>query len=132
MCYNHKMHVLAYLSSHVRQWTSIGKIPDAMRSSIGGFRSLDSSFLITSTIHFQSAQLANMQCRNNSVQRLKFVLMQHVSTKQLEWIWSDQCTSLLEQHSTVQLVGHLLHFERWFPVNLWLFCLLPLNLCFHS
>lgn len=35
----------AYLSSLSRQWTNIGRIPDLMRSSMGGLRSLDSSFL---------------------------------------------------------------------------------------
>lgn len=34
-----------YLSSLSRQFTSLGRIPDLMRSSIGGLRSLDSSFL---------------------------------------------------------------------------------------
>ena len=36
---------VTYLSSHVRQCTSIGRIPDPIRLSIGGLRSLDSNFL---------------------------------------------------------------------------------------
>lgn len=34
-----------YLSSLSRQWTSIGRIPDFIRSSMGGLRSLDNNFL---------------------------------------------------------------------------------------
>lgn len=34
-----------YLSSLCRQWTRIGRIPDLIRSSMGGLRSLDSNFL---------------------------------------------------------------------------------------
>lgn len=34
-----------YLSSLSRQFTSLGRMPDLMRSSMGGLRSLDSSFL---------------------------------------------------------------------------------------
>lgn len=35
----------AYLSSLSRQCTSIGRIPDLIRSSMGGLRSLDNNFL---------------------------------------------------------------------------------------
>lgn len=35
----------SYLSSLSRQFTSLGRMPDLMRSSMGGLRSLDSSFL---------------------------------------------------------------------------------------
>ena len=41
-----------YLLSLSRHSTRIGRIPDEMRSSIGGFLSLDSSFLITSIDHY--------------------------------------------------------------------------------
>lgn len=34
-----------HLSSLSRQFTSLGRMPDLMRSSMGGLRSLDSSFL---------------------------------------------------------------------------------------
>lgn len=39
------LNVAFYLSSLSRQFTSLGRMPDLMRSSIGGLRSLDSSFL---------------------------------------------------------------------------------------
>lgn len=42
---DHSFKCGAYLSSLSRQFTSLGRMPDLMRSSIGGLRSLDSSFL---------------------------------------------------------------------------------------
>jgi hypothetical protein len=38
--------IQTYLSSLSRHLTRIGKIPDFIRSSIGGFLSLDNSFLL--------------------------------------------------------------------------------------
>ena len=38
-------HLQTYLSSFKRQSTRIGKIPDDIKSSIGGFLSLESNFL---------------------------------------------------------------------------------------
>jgi len=41
----HKHKKLTHLSWQTRQLTNIGIIPEAIRSSIGGFRSLDNNFL---------------------------------------------------------------------------------------
>ena len=40
-----KMERGTYVSSHAKQWTKIGRMPDCINSSMGGLRSLDNNFL---------------------------------------------------------------------------------------
>lgn len=73
---DHSFQCGVYLSSLSRQFTSLGRIPDLMRSSIGGLRSLDSSFLEKilkqkhlSHMHTRSAkiiQTINLTCNKIS------------------------------------------------------------------
>lgn len=55
-----------YLSSLSRHFTRIGKIPDFIRSSIGGFLSLDKSFLQKEVWEINCCKFQTMN-RNNNV-----------------------------------------------------------------
>lgn len=97
--------IYTYLSSLSRHLTRIGKIPDFIRSSIGGFLSLDKSFLGKKNIRiYYNFQTTNS---NNNVLLLDYQI-QHPTC---DVISLDKLVFTLQpgQHSTGPLGYHLWH-----------------------
>lgn len=77
-----------HLSSLFKQWTSLGRMPDLIRSSIGGLRSLDNNFLQTQSLK----QHINTHCQHGNVNFMLFFPNKlNICGCQFKWMESPAC-----------------------------------------